>query len=181
MIKNIRWESISFEVISPPPLKMTQQLREQGVNYIVNKTQVGIKALPVLTREAALLLTRLHPLIVWGKKYHCICGQRILTLITPHLKKEDQITVGILPQSTKDSTLIELAQADTLLSQIAFSSRKGAQDIYLTSREIDGRKLGELSPALAGGMESCSKALGVSGQSLYNYRNRENRQRPHHK
>lgn len=168
MIEKIEWQRIKLGDVSPPPPEILQACKIPLPGFIINRTEVGPKRRPSLTREAALILLQLHPLLVWGQKHHCIGGLRTLTLTAPFLRPEDLLPVGIIPAKASQKELITLLEADNLLSQMAFGCHTGAKTIFTSSRKVDPMILAKWSPALAAGVLSSAELLGVTPQTLYN-------------
>lgn len=169
MSENLSWEYVNFESITLPPTDLIRSWAEFQAEYVIDKTEAGKKEKASLTREASLYLAQLHPMLIWGKKRHCVCGIRTLTLISPCLSIGDQIPVAILPNSTNQDKLKELIQADALLTHMAFSLKAAPSALFSISRQVHPENLKHWSPALADGIQTCSKLLGVSPPTLYKH------------
>jgi hypothetical protein len=167
---DIKWITINFGDISPLPKDLALQVRELNPSYIISQSK--FQDLPGISREAALLLIQMHPPLVRGKNYHCICGQRILNLATPSLEKTDQVPVGLLPLRLPKEKLLEIIKAEFLLNQIAYSSRHGLHDLVAAMEGTEKEQLRELSPALGSNLSSCAKFLDISRQTMHKLRGR---------
>lgn len=167
---DIKWITINFEDISPLPKDLALQVRELNPSYIISQSQFD--KLPSISREAALLLIQMHPPLVRGKSYHCICGQRILNLVTPSLEKSDRVPAGLLPSRIPKGKLMEIIKAEHLLNQIAFSSRNGLHDLVTAIEGIQKEQLKHLSPALGSNLSNCAKFLDISRQTMHKLRGR---------
>lgn len=167
---DIKWITINFGDISPLPKDLALHARELNPSYIISQSQ--FEDLPSISREAALLLIQMHPLLVRGKSYHCICGQRILNLVTPSLEITDNVPVGLLPARMPKEKLLEIIKAEFLLNQIAYASRHGLHDLVGTIEGMQKDQLKHLSPALGSNLSRCAKFLDISRQALYKLRGR---------
>jgi len=112
----------------------------------------------ILTRDCAQLLLKLHPLILWSKNY-CVLGRRVLHLVAPSLRGNDEIKVGFLPKASKEE-VISLMTIEQLLNQIVFATPTGGKGIFETSRLMDKQLVASISPALTQSVETVSKMLG---------------------
>lgn len=162
------YEWIPFQAIRLPPTSLTRKA-SLSIDYVINKDTAGNDTHPALTREAAFLLSRLHPLTVAriDGDLVCICGRRTLILISPLLQIGDLIPVGLLPQGTSEEELVELMQADVLLTSMCFSAAEPERSISQLSKKIPTQLLRRLSPALAGPVKIRAELLGVSVPTLY--------------
>lgn len=111
----------------------------------------------VLTRDCALLLLKIHPLILWDKNY-CVLGRRVLHLVSPSLKSKDEFKVGFLAKASKED-VIRLMTLEPLINQIAFATPAGGKGIFETSRLIDKQLVASVSPPLTQPVESVSRML----------------------
>ena len=113
----------------------------------------------VLTRDCCLLLLKLHPLILWDKKNYCVLGRRILHLVTPSLKSNDEFEVGFLSKASEEE-VIRLMTLEPLLNQITFATSAGGKGIFETSHLIDKQLVASISPPLTQSVEVVSRMLG---------------------
>lgn len=118
----------------------------------------------ILTRDCALLLLKLHPLVLWSNKNYCVLGRRVLSLVALSIKRDDEIKVGFLPKASKEE-VISLMTMEQLLNQIAFATPAGGKGIFETSRLMDKQLVASISPALTQSVETVSKMLGDSSIS----------------
>jgi hypothetical protein len=112
----------------------------------------------ILTRDGALLLLKLYPLILWNQKNYCILGRRILHLAAPSLKNGDEFEVGFLSKASEEE-VIRLMTLEPLLNQIAFATPAGGKGIFETSRLMDKGLVASASPPLTQSVEAISKIL----------------------
>lgn len=112
----------------------------------------------ILTRDCALLLLKLYPLILWDKKNYCVLGRRVLHLVAPSLKSSDEFEVGFLSKASKEE-VIRLMTLEPLLNQIAFATPTGGKGIFETSRSMDKQLVASVSPPLTETVETVSKML----------------------
>jgi len=117
----------------------------------------------VLTRDGALLLLKLYPLILWDKNY-CVVGRRVLHLVGPSLKSDDEIKVGYMTKASKED-VIKLMKLEPLINQIAFATPAGGKGIFETSRLIDKQLVASVSQSLTQSVEVVSKMLSDCGIS----------------
>jgi hypothetical protein len=166
--KSLRFEWVLFESIKLPPAGLIQELQVLPTD-LFNKFMSNERH-EILTRDAAIFISRQHPLTVLkkGQNHLCICGIQTLSTITPLLKPHDVIPAMILPSTTSHEDLLELINTDTLLSLINYSTRKSEVSIFKAARTLPLPILKKLSPALSGTIERCAKVLGVSASTLYN-------------
>ena len=121
----------------------------------------------ILSRESALLLLQLHPLVLWTRKHYCVLGRRVLHLVSPYLYKRDQIRVGYLA-SAKKKEIEKLMAAEPLLNQIAFATQSGSQGIFTTSFHTAKDLLTKVAPILNMSIESIAKLFpDCSASTLY--------------
>ena len=121
----------------------------------------------ILTRDSALLLLQLHPLIVWSPKNYCVLGRRVLHLVSPHLFGSDQLTVGFLPNATEEE-VHQLMAAESLLNQIAFATTSGGKGIFATGRKTDLEIVRMVAPLLNSPVEKIAKLFSDCGLSTLN-------------
>jgi hypothetical protein len=121
----------------------------------------------ILTRESAHLLLNLHPLALWGNKNYCVLGRRVLHLVSPHMYRDDQISVVYLPSASEDEVRL-LMSLEPLLNQIAFATQGGGKGVFETSRKIDKSAVNFVSPILNQSIETLAKMFtDCSPSSLY--------------
>lgn len=112
----------------------------------------------VLTRDGALLLLKLHPLVLWDNNC-CVLGRRVLHLVAQSLKNEDEISVFYLPKARKDQ-VVTLMSLEPLLTQIVFATQAGGKGIFETSRLMNKQLVSSVCPPLTQSVETVSKMLG---------------------
>lgn len=123
----------------------------------------------ILTRESALLLLQLHPLVLWTKKHYCVLGRRVLHLVSPHVYRTDILQVGYLPSASKDE-VERLMAAEPILNQITFATQGGSQAIFATARKMDQNILATIAPVLTGSIESIANLFpDCSASTLYKH------------
>ena len=110
----------------------------------------------ILTRDSALLLLQLHPLVLWTSKHFCVLGRRILHLVSPHVYGKDLIRVGYLPKAT-EAEVKSIMAAEPLLNQIAFATQSGSKGIFTTSRKMNKEILNAVSPLLDQPIDTIAK------------------------
>jgi len=161
------YEWVPFQAIRLPPTSLSRKA-SLSIGYVINKDSGGNDTHPALTREAAFLLSRLHPLTVAriDGDLVCICGRRTLILISPLLHIGDLIPVGILA-GVSENEIIELIQADALLTPLCYSVKDPGRSICKLAKSTPPQLLKRLSPALAGPVKIQAELLGVSVPSLY--------------
>lgn len=161
---------VPFQDVRLPSIQLTRERSRLTPVSALKKTEAGKNKTLALSRDAARLLAQLHPMIVWnsGKTLECVGGLRTLILISPALRIGDQVPVAILPKSTPQAELVELLQADLLLTALAFAVDKPAAAVFAISQQIPKDLLASLSPALAAGVDTRAELLGVSPPTLYN-------------
>lgn len=121
----------------------------------------------ILTRESALLLLQLHPLVLWSTNNYCILGHRVLHIASPHLLKNDQIKVWYLPTAT-EREVRELSNAEQLLNQLAYATTSGGQEIFKTSCKLNEDLVNRVAPLLNSPIEKVADLLSdCSPSTLY--------------
>lgn len=169
----LTFQWVAFQDVRLPPSRLSQKLSLD--HFAMSKSVAGTGGKTALSREAALLLAQLHPMVViqTGRAFECVAGIRTLLLISPLLRIDDQVPVAIVPQSTPREILVETMQADALVTSMAFALDKPAAAMFSMSRRLDPELISRLSPALADTVETCADLLGVSPPTLYKLQRRK--------
>jgi len=150
MLPTLEFESkiVSFSDINLMPVR-THDISE--VTYCCPPFHPEINT-GILTRDSALLLLQLYPLLLWTGKNYCVLGRRILHIISPHVYSKDKISkdkirVGYLPSASEKEVQI-LMTVEPLLNQIAFATQSGSKGIFETSRKTGKGIVSAVSPLL---------------------------------
>lgn len=168
MLSGIEFESIeiNFSQITIPGWKLSNV---PEVTFSC-ETYHPVSKTGVLTRDCAIFLLKLHPLVVWKEKgkekddYNCVLGQRILKLTAPHLYSKDKLRVWNLPQATEDQVKV-LQRIELLVNQMAYSTMFGGKGIFETSRLMDKNILDAISPILNLPVDQLAKLFTDCGSS----------------
>lgn len=129
----------------------------------------NMNSFQIITREAALTLAELHPLIVTEKKHHCLCNQRILEILTTRLNPDDRIPVGIVPVKTASKLIHQYVLTDILTSALVFAPLMPTKDIFNLSESLPVELINQISPALTQNISTRATILGTVTGTLYKW------------
>lgn len=166
MLDNLTWKEISVCEIRPFDDKFID-LGISSDEYLFDRFRVGSKEREVFSIEAALLLTKIHPIIIWSVDNICVLGIRTM-LIASSIMPTAVINVGVLPSTTTYSDVEQLIIADAWLTRLAYSTKKPATNLFQAKIKIPLELIRTLTPALEMGVIDLAKTLGVSAPTLYN-------------
>lgn len=146
MLERYDWKTISVHKISLPDERLTE-LCVPPKEYLINRYRQGDDGKEVFSAEAALLLTKTHPIFTWTEKNICVSGIRTL-LIASCVIPNEPIQVAVIPSSTPKSEIEKLILADGWLSKLAYSTNTPLASLFNTWRLLPKPWLNKLSPAL---------------------------------
>ncbi|HTP65234.1 MAG TPA: hypothetical protein VMJ66_07580 [Geobacteraceae bacterium] len=134
--------------------------------YLIDKFRIGADEKEVFSTEAAVLLTKVHPIFIWSPKCYCIFGLRTL-FIASSIIPTAKINVGVLPANTPENEIENFILADAWLTRLAFETWKPEANLFKQRKKIPKDLLIALSPAFDLKVVDFAKVLGVSLPTLY--------------
>jgi len=165
MIENLTWSQKSvFELRLP--LGKYADLCIPPEEYLLDRFRLGEGGKEVFTSEAAMLLTKIHPIIVWSTKNYCVFGLRTL-FIASSIIPTATISVGILPPNTPESKIADFILTDAWLTRLAFSTKMPEGNLFGSWKEMPKNLINALSPGLDLTVKDLAKVLSISVPTLY--------------
>lgn len=168
MLERYDWKTISVRDIRLPGEKFAD-LCVPPKEYLINRYRMGDDDKEVFSQEAALLLTKTHPIFIWTAKNICVSGIRSL-LVASCIIPNASIKVAVIPPNTPESEIEQLILADGWLSKLAFSTNLPLANLFNSWRLLHKDLLNELSPALSLTVAELAKTFHVTVPTLYNSR-----------
>lgn len=165
MLERYDWKKISVKNIRLPVGNLAD-ISVPSKEYLINRYRLGEDDREVISPEAALLLTKTHPIFTWSKNNYCVYGLRTLYIVSSIIPNTT-IEVGVLPPNTPESEIEKLILADDWLAKLVYSTKTPETDIFKSWRKIPKELLLELSPALDMKIVEIAKVLKVSVPTLY--------------
>lgn len=165
MIENLTWTQKSVFELCLPEGKYAD-LCIPPEEYLLDRFRLGEGGKEVFTSEAAILLTKIHPIIIWSNKNYCVFGLRTL-FIASSIIPTATISVGILPPNTPDSKIADFILTDAWLTKLAFATKMPEVNLFSSWKQLPKTLINVLSPGLDLTVKDLAKVLGVSAQKLY--------------
>ncbi|SHJ75996.1 hypothetical protein SAMN02745165_03099 [Malonomonas rubra DSM 5091] len=165
---SIQREHLTFSSIKKPPPHIRELWDKYTPPFAIPKVSPWVSGHQILSREAALSLAELHPLIVTAK-HECLCNQRLLIFLTSRLNPDDRIPVGIVPRGTNPELIEQLVITDILTSTLLFSPSMPTKDIFHLSEKLPPELLDEISPALNQNFTTRAALLSTRTGTLYKW------------
>lgn len=163
MVANIAWEEMPVCQIRLPEEGLADLSIPPG-EYLLEK--FCPEDVEIFSKEAALHLATLHPILIWSSRKFCVSGIRTLFIVS-NVFPEAQITVGVLPPKLPPSEVRQLILADAWLTGLAFSTQRPQASLFETKARMSKDLLQSLSPGLNLSVTEFAKALKVSKPTLY--------------
>lgn len=166
---NILRANLRFKEIKEPDAAIRKLWERYCPPYAVASVSPLIDGMHTFSRSSALLLSKLHPLILTENQNRCLCNQRILEILTTRLNPDDIVPVWIVPSSTKNHLIEELVMMDILLSTMSYSSTFPAKNIFNLCQELPPSLVREAAPVLTNNNSTIAKALGTASGTIYKW------------
>lgn len=165
MLERYEWKKISVRDIRLPVGNLAD-LSVPPKEYLINHYRLGEDDKEVFSSEAALLLTKTHPIFIWSKNNYCVYGLRTLYIVSSIIPNTT-IEVGVIPPSTSESEIEKLILTDDWLAKLIYSTKTPETDVFKSWRNMPKELLLKLSPALDMKVVEIAKVLKVSTPTLY--------------
>jgi len=165
MLENFNREKISVCKIRLPEEKYAD-LCIPPKEFLFDRFRLGEDDKEVFSVEAALLLTKIHPIFIWSAKNYCVFGIRTL-YIASSIIPNASIEVGVLPSNTEECEVEKFILADSWLAKLAYSTKRPEVNLFRSRQKMSNETITELSPALDMSVVKFAKVLGVSMPTLY--------------
>ncbi len=164
----LTYDQLPFSKIRPPNAVVRRLWESHGLSFTISNPSVPRNGLHTFTREAALKIAILHPLIL-THDYQCVCGLRSLQIIVPRLNPDDVIPVGLLPKTTSETEIESMVYTDVLLGSMVFAINAPQESIFSLCKIISESLISTMTPALAGKITACADLLGCRSATLYKW------------
>jgi hypothetical protein len=165
MLDNMIWKEISVYKIRSPEAKYAD-LCIPCEEFLLDRFRIGDNEKELFSEEAAELLTKVHPIIVWPPKNYCIFGIRTFFIVSSIIP-DKTIRVGVLPPKTTDHEIAQFIRVDAWLTRLAFATRSPEANLFQASKKMPKELVRLLTPGLELKVVNFAKTLGVSVPTLY--------------
>lgn len=146
--------------IPTPDLFHLKQSGCQEIEYLVDSSS-GTE--PVYTKESALTLAAIHPIIIHSEGKQIISGLRTFQIATRILPHNSKLRVGFY-SSDRDSS--ELLKTNTLLSLMLTTISNPQPTIFSLIKRTPKQELENISIPLSGTISKIKKTLKASEPTL---------------